>query len=405
MQRSPFSARIYVMDGKKNRYHFVAVNPEGKKFSGTVWAESENEARKKISERGLALFSIEEFTAENAAITDGFQQFEFQGTGKDRKPVRGTIEAIDAYEAYAKLRKDYDFDLTNVISLSATPEKRQQYQQQGIPLEWVEQFKLEHGTKKKEEGKKVVVQQEDESLLSDQDRAELQFYQEEIGKLTTEVLTLLQENEDFLDASARRAILDRIGLLSRLRRSNAIDHLRELTKKLLKQLGDDKLFIESEKLSEEQQGELIVRKTQFNEFSKQLEKKVASGIAAVSVGFASIDTEKVKLQIKESDPVKQIVQLLYIAVVSIFGLMVVFWVISVIRLLSHFAQNSILYSFSSPQLWIVTGISFIFTVTLFPLVYSWKKLTIQQKSFFLGMALLLGVIFLWLSPILLWWTR
>ncbi len=72
MQRSPFSARIYVMDGQKNRYHFVAVNPEGKKFSGTVWAESENEARKKISERGLALFSIEEFTAENAAITDGF---------------------------------------------------------------------------------------------------------------------------------------------------------------------------------------------------------------------------------------------------------------------------------------------------------------------------------------------
>lgn len=405
MQRSLFSARIYVMDGQKNRYHFVAVNPEGKRFSGTVWSESENEARKKISERGLALFSIEEFTAENAVITDGFQQFEFQGTGKDRKSVRGTIEAIDAYEAYAKLRKDYDFDLTNVVSLSATPEERQRYQQKGIPPEWIEQFNIENGKKKKEEKEKKVVIEENDSLLSAQDRAELQFYQEEIGKLTTEVLTLLQENEDFLDASARRAILDRIGLLSRLRRSNAIDHLRELTKKLLKQLGDDKLFIESEKLSEEQQGELIVRKTQFNEFSKQLEKKVVSGIAAVSVGIASIDTEKVKLQIKASDPIKQIVQLFYIAVASVFGLFVVFWVINIIRLLSHFSQNSILYSFSSPVLWIVTGISFIFTVTLFPLVYGWKKLTIQQKSFFLGLAILLGAIFLWLSPLLLWWTR
>lgn len=393
-----------MMDGQKKRYHFVAVNPEGKKFSGTVWAESENEARTKISERGLALFSIEEFTAENAAITDGFQQFEFQGKGKDGKPVRGTIESIDAYEAYAKLRKDYDFDLTNVVSLSATEEERQRYQQKGLPPEWIEQFNLEHGKKKKEVEKKVIVK-EDEVLLSDQDRAELHFYQEEIGKLTTEVLTLLQENESFLDASARREILDRIGLLSRLRRSNAIDHLRELTKKLLKQLGDDKLFIESEKLTEEQQGELIIRKTQFDEFSKQLEKKVSSGIAAVSVGIASIDTEKVKLQIKKSDPVRQIFQLFYITVVSVFGLMIVFWVVNITRLLSRFAQNSILYSFSSPILWMVTGVSFIFTIILFPLLYSWKSLKVRQKLFLLGIALLLEIAFLWASPLLLWWTR
>ena len=392
------------MEGQKKRYHFVAVNSEGKRFSGTVWAKSENEARTKISERGLALFSIEEFTAENAAITEGFKQFEFQGKGKDNKSVRGTIEAVDAYEAYAKLRKDYDFDLTNVVSLSATAEERQFYQQKGIPLEWIEQFNLENGKRKKEDEKKVVVK-EDEVLLSDQDKAELQFYQEEIGKLTTEVLTLLQENESFLDASARREILDRIGLLSRLRRSNAIDHLRELTKKLLKQLGDDKLFIESEKLSEEQQGELIIRKAQFEEFSKQLEKKVSSGIAAVSVGIASIDTEKVKLQIKESEPLKQVFRLFYITVVSVFGLMIVFWVVNITRLLARFSQNSILYSFSSPVLWIVTGISFIFTVILFPLIYSWKSFKMRQKMFFLGIAFLGGIVFLWISPILLWWTR
>lgn len=391
------------MEGQKNKYHFVAVNPEGKKFSGTIWSESENEARVKISERGLALFSIELFTAENAAITDGFKQFEFQGTSKDGKSVRGTIESIDAYEAYAKLRKDYDFDLTNVISLSATQEEKQLYQQKGIPPEWIEQYKIEHGSKKKVEKKKV--EPEDEALLSEQDRAELLFYQEEIGKLTTEVLTLLQENEDFLDASARRAILDRIGLLSRLRRSNAIDHLRELTRKLLKQLSDDKLFIESEKLTEEQQGDLLLRKTEFEEFSKHLEKKVASGIAAVSVGMAAIDTEKVKMQIKETDPLKKIVQLFYVAIVSLLGLMVVFWVINTIRLLSQFSQNSILYSFSSPVLWLVTGVSLILSVLLFPLVYGWQKLSIQQKLFFFGISLLGGGLFLWLSPLLFWWTR
>lgn len=395
------------MEGQKKRYHFVAVNPDGKKFSGTVWALSESEARTKISERGLALFSIEEFSAENVSITDGFQQFEFQGVDTEKKPVRGTIEAIDAYEAYAKLRKDYDFELTNVISLSATPEKRQQYQQQGIPPEWIEQYNLENGKKEKEKEKKEEQKKipDDDALLSDQDRAELRFYQEEIGKLTTEVLTLLHENEDFLNASARREILDRIGLLSRLRRSNAIDHLRELTKKLLKQLSDDKLFIESEKLSEEQQAELLVRKSQFEEFSKQLEKKVSSGIAAVSVGLAAIDTEEVKRQIKESDPLRQILQLFYIAVLSVLGLMVIFWVVNIFRLLSNFSQNASLYSFSSPILWLVTGLSFLFSVTLFPLVYGWEKLSVKQKAFFFVLSFVLGGIFLWLSPMLLWWTR
>jgi hypothetical protein len=397
------------MEGQKNRYHFVAVNAEGRKFSGTIWAESESAAREKISERGLALFSIEEFSASSVAITEGFKQFEFEGKGKDHKPVRGTIESVSGYEAYRKLREEYDFDITNVISLSATPEERQFYQQKGIPPEWIVQYNIEvrknKGGEKKEIKKKKETEGDEEPLLSEQDRAELKFYQEEIGNLTSEVLKLLQENEDFLNAAARREILDRIGLLSRLRRSNAIDHLRELTKKLLKQLSEDKLFIETEKLSQEQQLEMIVRKSQFSEFSKTLEKKVTSGIAAVSIGLASIDTEKVKTQIREADIFRQIVQLFYIAIISLLGLMILFWGVNAVRLLANFSQSSILFSFASPLLWMLTGISLILTFTLFPLVYSWERLVWKQKLFFLGISVLGIAIFLWFFPILFWWTR
>jgi len=393
-----------MMEGQKQRYHFVAVSPDGKKFSGTLWAESEAAARAIIFERGLALFSIEEFSAEHSAITEGFTQFEFEGVGADGKIVHGTIEAIDGYEAYQKLRKEYDFELKNVITLDSTPEEREQYKQQGIPAEWVEQFNLsnkEHIADKKVEKKKT----KDGPLLSEQDQAELQFYQEEIGRLTTEVLTSLEENEEFLNATARRAILDRIGLLSRLRRSNAIDHLRELTKKILTQLADDKLFIESASLSEEKQRELLEKKEQVGELSKKLNKTIVSGVAAISVGIASIDTDKVKAQIIESAPLKKFIQTFYIAIVALLGLMLVFWGVNTVRLLANFSQNSILFSFSSPILWLVTGVSLIFTFGLFPVVYGWEQLSIQKKAIIIGISLVAVIVFLWASPMLFWWTR
>ncbi len=390
------------MEGQTNRYQFVAVSSDGKKMSGTIWAVTEAEARQKISERGLALFSINEFSADKAAVTEGFQQFEFEGTEASGKPVHGTIEATDSYEAYAKLRKDYDFDLKNVIDLSATPEERLAYQKQGIPAEWLERFKIENGKDVKEE---VVKKEKEEPLLSEQDRAELLFYQEEIGRVTKDVMELLKENEEYMDVVARREILDRINLLSRLRRSNAIEHLRELTKKLLKQLGDDKIFIEAEGLSEEKQAELLVRKNQFGVFSQQLEKKVVAGLASVSVGFASIDKEKVKAQIIQSDPFLQIVRVFYIAMVSLLGLMVVFWVVNIVRLFINFSQGSIWYSFSSLMLWILTGVALIFSFGLFPILYYWKTLSYKRKYFFIGISIIAVIFFLWFSPMLFWWTR
>ena len=393
-----------MMEGQKQRYHFVAVSPDGKKFSGTLWAESEDAAREIIFERGLALFSIEEFSAEDAAVTEGFTQFEFEGVGADGKTVHGTIEAIGGYEAYQKLRREYDFDLKNVITLDCTPEEREQYQQQGLPAEWIEQYNLSnkaHIADKKVEKKKTG----EAPLLSSADQAELQFYQEEIGRFTTEVLTSLEENEEFLDMVARREILDRIGLLSRLRRSNAIDHLRELTKKVLAQLADDKLFIEASSLSEEKQRELLEKKESVDVLVKKLNKTIIEGVAAISVGLASIDTERVKAQIIESDPLRKFVQIFYIAIVALLGLMLVFWGVNIVRLLTNFSQNSILFSFSSPTLWLVTGVTLIFTFGLFPVVYGWKQLSIQKKFTIIGISVVAVIIFLWASPMLFWWTR
>jgi len=139
--------------------------------------------------------------------------------------------------------------------------------------------------------------------------------------------------------------------------------------------------------------------------SKKLNKTIVSGVAAISVGIASIDTDKVKAQIIESAPLKKFIQTFYIAIVALLGLMLVFWGVNTVRLLANFSQNSILFSFSSPILWLVTGVSLIFTFGLFPVVYGWEQLSIQKKAIIIGISLVAVIVFLWASPMLFWWTR
>ena len=393
----------------KNKYHFVAVRPDGKKVSGTLTAENEVLAKEAISERGLALFSLELFAGQPVeGTTEGFKRFEFEGIDSDQKVVRGTIEEENGYEAYKKLNLEYELDVKVIIPATATPEEREAIRAAGIPAAWVPRFqadKKKFDKEKEKENKNKGNKEDNEPLLSEKDKRELQVYQAEIGDITRQVLEMLQKNEDFLDASAKREIMDRIGLMSRLRRSNAIDHLRSLTDKLLKQLNDDKLFIEAEKLSVEKQAELATKKQEFGAASESLEKSVASGLSAVAEGLAALNADDMKQKIIEADPLQKLFQVFYTTIVSILGLFMIYWIVNSVKLIVNSADNATLFSFSSPILWLVTGISLILSFSLAPIAFAIDEVKLEKKIFFAGVSILLVLFFIWLSPVLFWWTR
>ncbi len=391
----------------KNKYHFVAVTPDGKKVSGTLTAANEDVAKESISERGLALFSLELFTGQEQAITAGFKRFEFEGIDADQKVVRGTIEEETGYEAYKKLKLEYEFDIEVVIPVEANDEQRAAIHAAGIPADWTPRFEVDKKKflEEQEKDNKKKGKTEDEPLLSEKDRRELQVYQDEIGEITRQVLDLLQKNEDYLDVAAKREIMDRIGLLSRLRRSNAIDHLRSLTDKLIKQLDDDKLFIAAEKLSVEQQAELASKREEFGVASETLEKSVASGLSAVAEGLAALNPDDMKQQLIDADPLHKLFQLFYITIVSLLGLFMVYWIVNSVKLIINAGDNATLFSFSSPILWLLTGISLILTFSLAPLIFTNEEVKMEKKIFFSVVSIVAVLFFVWLSPVLFWWTR
>lgn len=389
----------------KNKYHFVAVTPEGKKVSGTLTAQDETKAKEVLSERGLALFSLELYAGQSEDLTVGFKSFEFEGVDADDKTVRGTIEAENGYQAYKKLHLEYEFVVSLIIPAEANEEERAAIHAAGIPEDWGPRFiedkkKFDRLNKDKKKRKK-----EEDPLLSEKDRRELQVYQEEIGEITRQVLEMLQKNEEYLDVSAKREIMDRIGLLSRLRRSNAIDHLRSLTDKLLKQLNDDKLFIEAEKLSVEQQAELETRRQEFGAASESLSKSITSGLSAVAEGLAAINPEDVKQQIIDADPLRKLFQTFYLVIVSLLGLFMIYWVVNSVKLIIDTYDNATLFSFSSPILWLLTGISLILSFSLAPLFFARGEVKLEKKLLFAGVSLFAVLFFIWLSPVLFWWTR
>ena len=389
----------------KNKYHFVAVTPDGKKVSGTLTAEDENKAKESISERGLALFSLELFTGQQEDITAGYKRFEFEGIDVDQKIVRGTIEEETGFQAYRKLQLEYEFDIKLVIPAEANEEQRAAIRTAGIPADWAPRFEVEKKKFDKEQEKDKKKNVEDEPLLSEKDKRELQVYQDEIGEITRQVLELLQKNEDYLDVAAKREIMDRIGLLSRLRRSNAIDHLRSLTDKLIKQLDDDKLFIAAEKLSVEQQAELAAKRQEFGAASESLEKSVASGLSAVAEGLAALNPDDMKQKLIEVDPLHKVFQLFFITIVSILGLFMIYWMVNSVKLIFDASDNATLFSFSSPILWLLTGISLILTFSLAPLIFTNEEVKLERKIFFSVVSVVAVLCFAWLSPVLFWWTR
>lgn len=395
-------------DTPLKRFYFQGINPEGQKISGSLFAENQEEARAKLRKKGLAILSLDEYTADHEEKTnDRFQKFEFEGTDKNGKPARGKIEAVNDYAAFKKLIREYGFTLTALFPENISENEKQAHRQQGIPPYLKEQYQEEFGMAHNEEIKppKNLSRSKKKSVLSEKDQLELQFFQTKIGEIIDEVNHLIQENKSILRAEQRREMEDRINLLSRLRRSNAIDHLKTLTKKIFDQLRDDSIFLSEEKLNEDQQLEMAAQKKAFLIRANEIGKEFRAGLAGVAINLTSLHPEKIKQEFQKADPFGKLGLVLYWMVVSLFGLCTVFWIFSALQLWNASQVPRVLFSLESTVLWIITGATAFLSVIFFPAVFSPKPLSWRQRSVFFLLAVGGVAVLVFESPALFPWTR
>ena len=60
----------------------------------------------------------------------------------------------------------------------------------------------------------------------------------QIDLVCKEVNDLLEKNKDFIDVKHRKDIEKKIDLLTRLKRSNSISHLQEMTNRIMEELQE-----------------------------------------------------------------------------------------------------------------------------------------------------------------------
>lgn len=386
-----------------NKFYFEAMDNAGKKFSGYVMAATEDEAREKIKEKRLALLWLEQYDEKKRDLAK--TQYDFRGIDPDGNPINGIVDSDTEYGAYVRLVQEYSLVVEYLVpSGLPLPEKLQQ-QEQGISLALQEQIAIQGDPikEKKQELKKKVTG--GVVTLSKKEQAELEFYQEKIASMSAEVMAMVEADSQFLDTEKRREIVERINLLMRLRRSNAIDHLRALIKKLLQQVEDDALFLKLEKLSVEQQEELLARKAKFDEYSRGLNKSINANLAQIQSSFSPIDSERVKKVVLATDPVGEIGRVFYWTMLCLFGLLMTFWVVSAAQLLLGMGKKWTLFAFYSPTLWLLTVVALVFSAGLAPIAFSREKTPWKKRGLLAVISVVVFAVIAFEFPAIFWWTR
>jgi len=398
-------------------FYFEAADQEGKKLSGLVTAVSEAEAREKLKQRKLAVFSVVPKENRPLKINDDGERlhaYEFAGIDIQGKPVEGRINATDQGAAYKSLVVEYEFELEYLVRSDLPDDKKALQKIKGISLElseWLKkELKYSGYYKKKKIERERRRNRETEVSLNPEQQKELVLVRKQILEVTKATATLLKENEEFLNRNKRREIEDRLNLLSRLRQSNALGHLKSLTTKLIKQLADDTIFLEEADLIEDEEGNIALAeakskfKTVATGFDNQLKKELSQ--ISITIDLEAVDPAVIKAKIVKAHVPTQIANTIYYAFFFLFFIAVCFWLF---RFIQYFViedeaiRERILFYFYSPRLWQLTLFSGVISVGFVPFFISNRQYKTRERLlYFMGMFSLLFLLFFQFHAIFVW---
>lgn len=378
-----------------NKFYFEAADQDGNRVSGHITAEDETQARKILQEKKFAIFSIQLSKQESKSVeapTDSKNAekevtiaFEFEGKDKDRAPIHGTIAAPDLGAAYKTLKLQYNFDVTALFENDLPAEKKEQAREAGISQELADWFEIEAIKEAKRAKKRITKAGAKTAVVTEEQKKTIKELQGRIYSIVSEAVALLNKNSEFLDPIKKREINDRLDLLSRLKQTNAVEHLKNLTDRVLKDLQDDAIFLKN--IEDDQ---VWAKKEEFKLFSDEHGQNLQKTLLniPIDIDLESIDLDVLRLKLKRIRIVKEIAESVYMFFAIVAGLSLLFW--AFVLILTGIMQSALLnYFLLSGGLWAITYISIAIALIYAPL---FAQNTFSQKQsifYFVG-----GFIFL-----------
>jgi len=389
-----------------HKYFFQAVTAEGKQISGYVSAESIDQARDKLSAGGLSILTLEEPTENsgNDTMEQGMRVYQFEALNKAKKKVQGTIEAIELYEAFKKLRGEYKLDVVYLVDSASAPSVKEKIRTEGLPPELEERMQVELKILKKKEKKKQKGANPDEVQEAvDANEEERQFIVEKIDAVLNEVVPLLEENAEFIDGHKKREIEERISLLMRLKHSNSVAHLRSLTQRLLEQISSDEIFLKDANIPSELQEEMNRRRSQFQAIGANFDKAISKGQIDLQVKLSKLDAGAFADSVKDFKPFEKITNVFYLLFCFLAALCSVFLLFIYALYFFDIQAEQTLFFLTSPLIWYVWGLGVLMMISFYFLRF-YPKQEWFENLVVVGGTLVGFIVYTVQFPIVFYWT-
>ncbi len=229
------------------QFQYTAVNASGKKLSGIIGANTEDDARKQLNTFGISLLAIDQIgetpvatVTQEPGTSSELPKFEFEAFDKAGRKVLGTIPATSGYKAFKRLMEEYQFEVAYVVPAGASEEDRLKAKQEGLAA-----LKAEYEAQAVQ---KTAAAQEEEKLS-----AEFEAKRQELLKKVDFILSKIKELvgtfANDLKPESLKLIQGYVDKLLRIKSSTNLDYIEHTSEELLKKVQDQELFLTKEKLS------------------------------------------------------------------------------------------------------------------------------------------------------------
>ena len=211
------------------KFSYTALTRDNKKISGVLDAENKDTAQAELHKMGVAIVSITEISEEEyerlkkereaVKVEKGIRTFNFEGIDPNGKEVEGTIDALDEYSAYRRLRIEYQFKVKNLYPVGAAEAEKE-------------------ATKAALEGFEPRVQEEmaareiEEEEIEEEEAGINKEVVAEVDKVIINTKKTLEEHGDLFSMDLLAEIQNTLGELERIRTSNNIKHITEVSNNL-----------------------------------------------------------------------------------------------------------------------------------------------------------------------------
>jgi len=387
------------------KFRFEGVDKNGKHLSGVVISADSNAARKKLEKEGIAMLSLNVFVETKAEqITSGNPIFEFEGMGKNENRVKGNIEAEDEYEAYKKLRTEYELYPMWIIDKTALFEEKERAKKNGIPTEIELQFEIEQDEKKESPDTKKKKKKNDEQeirMLLERKKTAMDIIKKEIEELIAEIETLLEKHGTCILDEKKREIQAKIDALGRLRNSNSIEHLEAVMRGLFEIIVSDNIFTPLK----DKVPEFELHKNEFRNMSVDLAERFKKRLSSLKIQVSAEYLNKL-VELTQTGNIKKIFDFLSQILLYFLSFWVfIFWW-NILKLFLIYDLEKVKFIFSSHIFWLILIFgSLLYVLTFFNKLLNAKFLPFQKRMAIYA-AIAIGMIVLFLEfPIIFFWTK